>query len=294
MKAIICALPGNEAVADALALQLHAERGELRVRRFPDEESHVRFGCDVSGRPVVLVCSLDRPDQKLLQLAFAADAARDLGAVRVGVVAPYLAYMRQDMRFQPGEAVTSLSFARMVSGFADWLLCVDPHLHRHLSLREIYSIPAVTAHAAPAMAKWISTYVRSPVIVGPDSESEQWVSEVARLAVAPYALLEKVRKGDMDVEVTMEHPARWREHTPVLVDDIISSAGTMIAAANFLREAGLQAPVCVGVHAIFGGDAYQRLRACVGDVITCNTVIHPSNAIDVTPLMAELARPYLS
>jgi ribose-phosphate pyrophosphokinase len=293
VNAIIFALPGNEKLADALALQLRAERGELLVRRFPDEESHVRFATEVSGRSVVLVCSLDRPDQKLLQLAFAADAARDLGAVRVGVVAPYLAYMRQDMRFQPGEAITSGSFARIISGFADWLLCVDPHLHRHLSLREIYSIPAWIAHAAPAMAKWISTYVRSPVIIGPDSESEQWVSEVARLAVAPYAVLEKVRKGDTDVEVTMAHPARWREHTPVLVDDIISSAGTMIAAVKFLRDAGVQAPVCVGVHAIFAGDAYQRLRECAADVITCNTVMHPSNAIDVAPLMAELVRPNL-
>ena len=86
------------------------------------------------------------------------------------------------------------------------------------------------AIAAPAMAAWISANVRSPVIVGPDSESEQWVSEVARLAAAPYAVLAKIRKGDHDVEVGMEHASRWREHTPVLVDDIISSAGTMIAA----------------------------------------------------------------
>lgn len=290
MKTLVFALPGNEHLADALAAQLHAARGELLVRQFPDEESYLRFGTEVAGCQVVLVCTLDRPDRKFMQLAFAAGTARELGAVRVGVVAPYLAYMRQDMRFHAGEAITSVNFARLFSGIADWLLCVDPHLHRHLSLREIYSIPAWIAHAAPAMADWISANVRSPVIVGPDSESEQWVSEVARLAAAPYAVLAKIRKGDHDVEVGMEHAARWREHTPVLVDDIISSAGTMIAAVKFLASHGLPPAICVGVHAIFGGDAYARLREVAADVITCNTVVHPSNAIDVTPALAEMLR----
>ena len=135
MKTLVFALPGNEQLADALASQLHAARGELLVRQFPDEESYLRFGTEVAGCQVVLVCTLDRPDRKFMQLAFAAGTARELGAARVGVVAPYLAYMRQDMRFQAGEAITSVNFARLFSGIADWLLCVDPHLHRHLSLR---------------------------------------------------------------------------------------------------------------------------------------------------------------
>ena len=105
-----------------------------------------------------------------------------------------------------------------------------------------------------------------------------------------YAVLAKIRKGDHDVEVGMEHASRWREHTPVLVDDIISSAGTMIAAVKFLCGHGLPPAVCVGVHAIFGGDAYARLREVAADVITCNTVVHPSNAIDVTPALAEMLR----
>jgi ribose-phosphate pyrophosphokinase len=75
----------------------------------------LRFACDVAGRSVILLCSLARPNNRILPLLFAADAARDLGAGEVGLVAPYLAYMRQDRRFNPGEAITSQSFARLLS-----------------------------------------------------------------------------------------------------------------------------------------------------------------------------------
>ena len=254
----------------------------------------MRLESEVSGRSVVFACSLDRPDDKLLTLAFAASTAKELGATRVGLVAPYLGYMRQDKRFRPGEAVTSRTFATLVSGLADWLVCVDPHLHRYKSLSEIYSIPSAVVHAAPAMAAWIAGAVKAPVIVGPDSESEQWVAEVARLAKAPFTVLEKIRRSDHEVEISIPLASRWREHTPVLVDDIISTAGTMITTVKRLQEAGLRPPVCVGVHAVFADNAYAELKACgAADVVSCNTIVHPSNAIDVMPAITAQVKAFL-
>ena len=110
-------------------------------------------------RRIALVCTLDRPDAKMLPLLFAAAAARELGASQVGLVAPYLAYMRQDRRFKPGEAVTSREFARLLSGAFDWLVTVDPHLHRYASLAEIYRIPTRVVHAAPLISQWIRTRI---------------------------------------------------------------------------------------------------------------------------------------
>ena len=134
MKPLLLALPGNEAFATALAQDAALELGRIQVRRFPDGESYVRIETPVAGRRVALVCTLDRPDEKILQVLFAAEAVRELGAQSVGLVSPYLAYMRQDHRFHPGEAVTSLSFGRVVSRAVDWLVTVDPHLHRHPTL----------------------------------------------------------------------------------------------------------------------------------------------------------------
>jgi ribose-phosphate pyrophosphokinase len=295
MNAIVFSLPGSERIGQALAGLLGAESGRLATRRFPDGEAYVRLETEVAGHEVVLVSSLDHPDEKLLPLAFSAAAAREQGASRVGVVAPYLAYMRQDKRFRPGETVTARHFAKLLEQYADWLVCVDPHLHRVKALREIYSIPAVAAHAAPAMAAWIANSVRDPVIVGPDGESEQWAAEVARGAGCAFTVLEKVRRGDREVEIAMPLASRWRSHTPVLVDDIISTATTMMTTVRIMRQAGLPAPVCVGVHAVFAGQAYEALRNCgAADVISCNTIDHPSNAIDVAPVLAEAVRGFLA
>ena len=286
-RPLLVALPGAEHLATGLARASGAEVAGLDLRHFPDGETYLRYLSDPRGRPVIIVCPLDRPDAKALALFFAADAARDLGAVTVGLVAPYLAYMRQDRRFNPGEAVTSASFASLISAAFDWLVTVDCHLHRYGALSDIYAIPAVNLGAAPLIAEWIVREVAHPVLIGPDAESKQWVGEVARLAKAPYEVLQKIRHGDRDVEVSLPDVSRWPGATPVLVDDIISSGETMRAALGHLAGSGLSPAVCIGVHGIFAADAHQRLLAAGAcRIVTTNTIAHASNGIDVTGLLA--------
>lgn len=287
MSPVVFALPGNEAMADALAVRLAAERGVCTVRRFPDGESYVRVETAVLDREAVLVCSLDRPDERIAPLLFLASAAKEAGAVRVGLVAPYLAYMRQDARFSPGECVSAKVFARWIAPHFDWLVTVDPHLHRFADLSELYGIQARATHAAPAIAAWLRANVDAPVLIGPDMESAQWVDEVARLAGAPSVVLEKKRRGDREVEVSVPDADKVAGRTPVLVDDIVATARTMIAAVRHLRAAGLPPPICIAVHGIFAGDAFDALRAAgAGRIVSCGTVSHPSNAIAVDHLIA--------
>lgn len=294
MMPVILPLPDNTASAERLAAELRAERGFVLVRRFPDGETYVRLLTPISGREVVLVCTLDRPDDKLLPLVMLAAAARDLGASRVGLVAPYLCYLRQDRRFQPGEAITSVPFAQLLSRFMDWLVTIDPHLHRYGSLADIYPIPTHTAHAAPLIADWIRARVPDPVVVGPDSESAQWVAAVAAEADAPYVVLKKIRHGDRDVDISLPDIDRWRGRTPVLVDDIVSTAATLIKTVGHLRLIRMPPPVCICVHGIFADQAFEDLRAAgAGPIVTCNTVPHASNAIDVSVLLARGVRQIL-
>ena len=149
---LLIPLPGNDHLVEGLAQALCADIGNVAIGRFPDGESYLRYETPISGRSLMLVCTLDRPDNKFLPLMFAAAAARDLGASRVGLICPYLAYMRQDRRFQPGEAVTSIYFAKLLSSQIDWLVTVDPHLHRRGSLAEVYSVPTQVVHAAPLVS----------------------------------------------------------------------------------------------------------------------------------------------
>lgn len=288
MSFALLAMPGNEAMAGRIAAALGGNCARATVRRFPDGESYVRIDTRPLAPEVAIVCTLDRPDDKALPLLYLAAAARAQGARRVGLVAPYLAYLRQDRLFQDGEALTSLYFARLISNAFDWLITVDPHLHRYHALTDVYTVPAEALAAAPTVADWIRANVAAPLLIGPDAESAQWVEAVARHAQAPCIVLRKVRRGDRDVEVTVPDTERWRAHTPVLVDDIISTARTMIETAGHLKHAGLAPPVCVGVHAVFAGDAHDALLASgAARIVTCNTIAHRTNAIDVSSVLAD-------
>ncbi len=286
-QTLIVALPGNETLADRLAQSLDAELAQLEFRRFPDGESYLRLHADPAGRDVVCVCTLDRPDDKVPALLFTADLARDLGARRVGLVSPYLAYMRQDQRFAPGEALTSRTFARWLSAHFDDLVTVDPHLHRYASLEEVYTLDSTVVAAAPAVAQWIAREVSDPVLIGPDGESEQWVSEVAALENLPWRVFTKKRYGDRDVRMQLPELDELENHTPVLVDDIISSGTTMAKAARHLIDAGFRPPLAVGVHGLFGENAREVMREGGIERIVCtNTVNAPEADIDLSPLVA--------
>jgi ribose-phosphate pyrophosphokinase len=282
MTSLILALPGGERMAARLHQALHGAPGALAIHRFPDGEIRVRISGDVAGRTVVLVGSLDRPDDKILPLLFAAATARELGATAVGLVAPYLAYLRQDAAFRPGESVSARHFARLLSEAVSWLVTVDPHLHRIHQLRDLFSIRTEVVRAAPLIAGWIRKEVSCPVIVGPDEESAQWVEKVATLARAPWVTLAKRRCGDDAVELTLPSMAGLRGRQPVLVDDIVSSGGTMLATARLLESAGFPSPRIVAVHAVVVEGAIENLQRAGGlELVSCNTIDHPTNRIDV-------------
>lgn len=287
IKPLIIPLSSDELLARGLAAALEGDLGEIEKRHFPDGETYLRFKAIPKDRSVVILSALDRPDDKVLPLLFAAATARDLGASRVGLVAPYLAYMRQDTRFNEGEAVTSAQFAQLMSSAFDWLVTVDPHLHRYRELSEIYRIPAVALHAAPLLADWIKAQIPRPLLIGPDAESEQWVAAVAKRAEAPHIVLHKQRFGDRNVEVIVPNLDQWFDRTPVLIDDIISSARTMIETTRGLAAVGAPRPVCVAVHALFSDKSYQSLKEVASRIATTNTVQHETNAIDIAPLFTN-------
>lgn len=288
MKPIIFSLPGNENIANSIAEKFDAQIGEAVIHQFPDEESCVKIVSDVKLRDVIVVCTLHHPDSKLLSLYFLCRGLKEFGANSILLVSPYLGYMRQDKRFNPGEVITSEYFAKFISTFVDSLITIDPHLHRRLSLDEIYSIPSKVLHASELISKWIKENIKKPIIIGPDSESEQWVSEVAKRAGAPFEVLQKIRLGDHDVKISVPNMKNYIDHTPVLVDDIISTARTMIETVGHLKNTIMNAPVCIGVHAVFAGNAYQDLcLSGAGQIVTCNTIEHISNKIDVSELLAK-------
>ena len=284
--AIFFALPGNERLASDLAALTCGEVGELEFRHFPDGESYVRILSNVKRQNVFIVCTLARPDEQFLPLSFAAAALRSLDAVSVQLIAPYLAYMRQDRIFRPGEALTSRLFAELIQRHFDRLITVDPHLHRHANLDEVYDIPTLVVHAGPLLAEWIATHVDDPMIIGPDAESAQWAQSLAKQIGAPWTVFQKERRGDRDVLVSAVALKDAFGRTPVLVDDIVSSGATMKEAVRILGKQDLPPAYCLAVHALCSPTTARQITDRTAGFLTSNSVPNANAAFDVAPVIA--------
>lgn len=288
MKPIIFNIFDNHRLAEEISKYLDFGIGSITFRNFPDDETYIKINETVQNREVVIIDSLDRPNQKILPLLFIAETIRELGGKSIGLVAPYLSYMRQDTRFNPGEGITSKYFAKIISGYFDWLITVDPHLHRYGDLTALYSIKSSVVQSAPQISQWISQNVEKPVLIGPDMESEQWVSEIAKGSDVPYIILQKIRKGDQDVEVSIPEIGNYTNNVPVLIDDIISTGHTMIETIRHLNTIKMSSPICIGVHAVFADNSYENLiNAGAKKIVTCNTINHPSNSIDLSFIISK-------
>lgn len=284
MKPIIFSLAPHS-LASSLCDVLHAEAGELNSRSFPDGESYLRIESIVKDRQCIILADMSYPDKKFLPLSFLISTLKELEAANVGLVAPYLSYMRQDRRFVDGEAVTSRIFAQLLSQQFDWLVTVDPHLHRYHSLEEIYTIPSRVVQGAPVLADWLSSE-KDVFLVGPDSESEQWVSEIASKSGHPFVIGEKQRHGDRDVKVSLPDLSEYKLKTAVIIDDVISSGQTILECMLTLKAYGISKIKCACVHGIFAeGIDKVLLKSGLEQLLSTNTIAHSSNNLDVTRLL---------
>jgi ribose-phosphate pyrophosphokinase len=268
-------------LAEALDMPLHI----IREHRFPDDEYRLTLPANLPEQ-VIFVQSLDHPNEKLIALLLAAETARELGAKVLTLVAPYLCYMRQDKAFQPGEAVSQHIIGRFLAGLFDNVVTVDPHLHRIQHLEQALPVAAaVSLTATSLMAKFLKGRVDNPILVGPDSEAEQWVSSVATPNHWAYGVCNKTRLGDREVEITLPE-INLNGRAVVLVDDVASSGQTLATAARVCLSRNASHVDVLVTHALFSGDAEQRLvQAGVRNIWSTDSVSHESNAIPLDELL---------
>lgn len=271
--------------ADALGVACHA----VEARRFPDGESLVRV--PVSAETALLYRSLDNPNAKMVEILLAASALRDCGAHQIVLIAPYLAYMRQDKAFSPGEAVSQKVIGRLIADNFDGVVTFDPHLHRVGSLTEVFpGISSLNLSAAPVLSEAIDAD-DNPVLVGPDSESRPWVEAIASPLGLEVVVGEKRRQGDRDVDIAIPGIETAAGRPAILVDDVVSSGATMIAAAALLCEAGATKVEALATHCLASTDDLARIKAAgIERVRTTQTVDGPTACLPVASLLAEAIR----
>lgn len=288
MEKILFYFSENASLAKTVSEISGIPLGKAEFGKFPDGESKLRIDEELKDFEVYLLCSLDRPDSKIIPLIFFCETAKSLGAKKIHLISPYLCYMRQDKSFRTGEGVSAKYFASLISRYVDSIVTIDPHLHRIKRLEEVFSIPSKVLHATSLFAEYIQKNVSNPVLIGPDDESSQWVQEVAGISKSPYTVLEKNRKGDWDVEVSAPKMEAYLDRTPVLIDDIVSTGRTLIQTISHLKKLKLSDSICLCVHGIFSENSFQELsQSGVQTIVTTNTIAHSSNGIDVGKLIAE-------
>ena len=236
-KAVIQSLPSGAADAKRLAARLGLPLQEIALHRFPDGEIRVTVGH--AAPTTIIYASLDQPNDKLIALLFAAEALRRAGAQRLVLVAPYLCYMRQDAAFGEGEAISQKAVGRLIAAIVDRVITVDAHLHRTADIRAVFpGIEAENLSATPAIASALRLTGIDPatIVAGPDAESRPWVSDLAGLLGLAHVVAQKIRRGDRSVEISFAEAASIAGRPVLLVDDIVSSGGTLIACARALHR----------------------------------------------------------
>jgi ribose-phosphate pyrophosphokinase len=269
-----------------LARAAGLELAKIERHHFPDGELRLLLPVSLP-ESVVILRTLDHPNEKLLELLLAARTARELGARHLTLVAPYLAYMRQDVAFQPGEAVSQRIVGRFLADLFDAVITVDPHLHRVATLQEAVPVPrAIALTGAALLADLIAERRQRPLLVGPDEESAQWIAQAAARHGFDHAVCRKVRHGDRAVEIELP-PIDVAGRAVVLLDDVASTGQTLARAARLLLAASAASVDVAVTHALFAGDALPViLDAGVGEVWSTDCIRHPSNVVSVAPLIA--------
>ncbi len=266
--------------------KLGCELGKLTIHQFPDEEIMIRIDTEIKNRDVIFFANLEKPVPKIFPLISSSCTAKALGARRIKLIVPYLPFMRQDKAFHLGEGITSKHFAELLSAYFDELITMDPHLHRLHSLSEIFSIKVQVVHATACIAQWIKQNVADPLLIGPDMESKLWVKKIAESIQAPFLTLAKNREGDREVQITISGLEPYKDKTPILIDDIISTGETMIEVLQHLQSSSFKSPICIAVHGLFSENSYSKFSKLqkfnLHNIVTCNTVVHETNQIDVS------------
>jgi ribose-phosphate pyrophosphokinase len=279
--------------AQALAQALDIPVLPLLRHTFPDGELKLTLPARLPAG-VVMLRTLHPPNERLVELLIAAPSARALGAQRVVLACPYLAYMRQDIAFHPGEAVSQRHIAGLLARHFDAIVTVDPHLHRITRLDEVMpGCQAVALSAAATLGAWVAQQVGRPLLLGPDGESAQWVSQAAQACqpVADHGWCSKVRHGDREVVVELPTNVDCRGRAVVLIDDMASTGRTLAAATRLALAAGALSVDVAVTHALFVGDALAQLQvAGVRHVWSTDCVPHASNRVSVTDLLAQALR----
>ena len=268
----------------------------VETKKFPDNEKYVRLLGEVEGEQVFVVQSMGhKPDEYLMEYFLLVETLKDLGAEKVIGIIPYFAYARQDQRFKPGEALSIKTVSRLIEFVGtDKLYTIDCHRHRvkETEFSQIIKIPVEDLSAMPLLADYVKNNysLENPVVIGPDAEAYEWARKAAEVLGCDYDVLEKKRITEREVVIRpCEINVSGRD--VLIVDDIISTGGTMVEAIKVLKRERARRIIVACTHPLLVEDALAKIYSTgVFDVIGTDTVWSPVSVVSVAPLIATVIK----
>lgn len=273
----------SKSLAQDLAQVLGLEYVQATTRRFPDGERYVRIERESLDKEAALVQNT-YPDTNLVELLLLLDAARGLGAEKITCVIPYFGYARQDRRFNPGEALSAKVMLRHLEMEMDRLFTID--LHKPDVLEWFARAPAMDLKAAPAIGEYFLSW-GIDLVLGPDKGAAERAKEVAAVLGCESDHLQKTRLSGTEVKIAPSH-IEAKGRSVLIVDDIISTGGTIIAATSELKRLGAKKVYASCTHGLFTGDAMQRLKGVCDLVVSTNTLESEVSKISLAKVVSKV------
>jgi len=286
MKREVVGCSGGEHLYKKISKVVGGSSSKLEVVKFPDGELNIRFLRDLKGKEVFLVQSFyPNCNERIVEVLLAGYTAKDLGARKVKLIAPYYPYLRQDKRFRKGESISVFVMDKLVRVF-DEVIVLDPHLHRIKNIKKVIK-NGKKLTAVGVIADYIKkTKIKNPYFIGPDMESMQWVKRVADELKAPYSVLKKTRYSSRHVKVKMDI-FNLNKNNVIIVDDIISSGHTILEAIKKVKKCNPKRVYVIGIHGLFCEDSLSKIRKDA-TVLSTNTVDNLVGKIDISSVFKEL------
>jgi ribose-phosphate pyrophosphokinase len=298
---IIFAGMANPQLAASIALELGVELGDCVIDRFPDGEISVRIDVPVRGREIFILQSTMPPvNEHLVELLILADACRRASAAHITAIVPYFGYARSDKRHGRREPITASMVADLMQAVGiDHIVTIDLHAPQ---IEGFFHIPVDSLTAAPILARAVA--LRHPdaaVIVSPDAGRVKMATEYAHLLNVPVVVLHKRRESGTETEVT-HVVGDVRDRLCLIIDDMISTGGTVAESVEALRAAGAREKIIVAAtHGLLLAGARDRLtRAGVSEVWVTDTVAVTEKdwpqlrLVSVAPLLSAALRRFLA
>jgi ribose-phosphate pyrophosphokinase len=278
-------------LANSISNKLKVDYIQLESRIFPDEESYLRIPESVKDKKVVVVHScFPQQDKRLIELFMILENAIDLGAKEIISVIPYLAYARQDKRFRDGETIGVSTIAKLIS------LCgsstfITVNIHEKSSL-DLFNIKSINLSAMPELGRYIKELdLKNPIVVAPDRGALGDAKQVAKVMKTDYTFFDKTRDLKTGEVITSLKETDVSGRDVVIVDDIISTGGTIANVAKILKNQGAKKVLAACTHALLIRDSRNKMQnAGVSEIIGTDTVECDVSKVSVANIIVDTLR----